>query len=106
MMVLGQYGEVIYDCIGSVEGDNGLYLVVLDQYWAVLVGTWWCWVSMDTSWMVLGQYGVVLVGTCWYWVSMERNWLIHDVTRSVEGATGYLLVLGQYDAVLVGTWGY
>ena len=56
--------------------------------------------------MVLDQNRVVLVGTCWYWVSMERNWLIHDVTRSVEGATGYLLVLGQYDAVLVGTWWY
>ena len=52
--------------------------------------------------MVLGQHGAVLVGTWWYWVSMERYWLIHDGTGSVEGGTGwYLMVLGHYGAVLV-----
>ena len=57
--------------------------------------------------IVLGQYRAVLVRTWWYWVSMERNWLIHDGTGSEEGSTGYyLVVLGQYGAVLVGTWWY
>ena len=37
---------------------------------------------------VLGQYGAVLVGTWWYWVSMEQNWLINDGTGSEEGGTG------------------
>ena len=51
---IGQYGLMydvywvslkrnclIYYNIGSVEGSSGRYLVVLGQYWAVLVGTWW-----------------------------------------------------------------
>ena len=50
-------------CTGSVKGGNGMYLVVLSQYNAVLFGTWW------------------------YWVSMEWYRLIHDGTGSVEGGT-------------------
>ena len=34
---------------GSVWGSNGLYLVLLSQYRAVLIGTWWYWV-------IKGQY--------------------------------------------------
>ena len=52
--------------------------------------------------MVLGQKKALLVGTWWYWVSMERHWLVYDGTRSVEGSTGLpLVVLGQYGSVLV-----
>ena len=57
----------------------------------------YCWYLV-----LLGQNRAVLVGTWWYWVSMERYWLIHDGTGSVEGGTGwYLMVLGHYGAVLV-----
>ena len=53
--------------------------------------------------IVLGQYRAALLGTWWYWVSMERNWLIHDGTWSVEGSTGqYLMVLGHYNLVMFG----
>ena len=38
--------------------------------------------------MVLGQYGAELVRTWWFWVSMEQNWLIHDGTGSEEGSAG------------------
>ena len=63
---------LIYDGTGSVKGATGLYLVVLGQYGAVLVGTWW------------------------YWVSRRWYWLVLDCTGSVEGGTGcFLVVLGQ-----------
>ena len=55
---------LINDGNGSVGGGTGQYLVVLGQYGAALVGSWW------------------------YWVSMERNWLINDGIGSVEGGTG------------------
>ena len=62
--------------------------------------------------MVLGKYGAILVGTWWYWISIRRYWLILGVTRSVEGGTGsvwgdtcwYLVVLDQHRAVVVDTW--
>ena len=38
---------------GAEEGGTGWYLVVLGQYWAVLV---------DTLWVVLGQYNMVVLG--------------------------------------------
>ena len=66
------------DGTGSVEGDTGWYLVVLDEYVAVLVGTWWYWLIYDGTgsvwggtWLylvILDQYRAVLVGTWWYWV--------------------------------------
>ena len=69
---------MIHNGTGSVEGSSGWYLVVLGQYRAVLVGSWWFWVSIG-----------------WYW-------LIYDGTGSVEGRTGwYLVVLGQYKLVLL-----
>ena len=50
--------------------------------------------------MVLGQYRAVLVSTWWYCVSMERYCLINDGNGSAEGGTcWYLVVLGQYRAV-------
>ena len=52
--------------------------------------------------MVLGQYGAVLVGTWWYWLKIGWYWLIYDGTGPVEGGTGrYLVVLGQKKAILV-----
>ena len=52
--------------------------------------------------MVLGQYRAVLVSTWWYCVSMERFCLINDGTGSVEGGTcWYLVVLGQYERYLL-----
>ena len=38
--------------IGSVWGGSGWYLVELGFNRAVLVGTWWYWVS-------IGQYGLI-----------------------------------------------
>ena len=38
---------MIYDGTGSVEGGSGWCLVVLGQWEAVLVGTWWYWVSKN-----------------------------------------------------------
>ena len=70
-----------------------------------LVGTWP--VLGGTGWfvVVMGQYGAVLVGTWWYWVSIERCWLVCGSNGSVWGGVDwYLVVLGQYGAVLVGTW--
>ena len=61
---MGQYC-LINNGTGSLEGGTGWYLVVVGQYGAVLVRTWW------------------------YWVSMEWNWLVYDdCTRSVKGGTG------------------
>ena len=46
--------------------------------------------------MVMGQYWAVLVDAWWYWDSMEWYWLIYDGTGSVKGGTDwYLVVLGQ-----------
>ena len=55
---------LIHDGNGSVEGSIGWYLVVLVQHGAILIGTWW------------------------YWVSIGRHWLIHCDSGSVEGGTG------------------
>ena len=78
-------------------------MMVLGQYGAVLVGSWWCWVSRRRYWLifggtvwggfgwylvVLGQHRAVLVDIRCNWVSMERNWSIHDNTGPVEGSTG------------------
>ena len=57
--------------------------------------------------MVLGQYGAILVGTWWYWISIGLYWLVLGDTGSVEGGTvWFLVILGQYGAVLVGQWWY
>ena len=53
--------------------------------------------------MVLGQYRAVLVGTWWYWVNRRRYWLLFGGAGSVWGGTGcYMVVLGQYNLVLLG----
>ena len=60
--------------------------------------------STKASLVVLGQWKAVLVGTWWNWVTMERNWLIHDGTGSLECSTGWnSVVLGQKKPVLVST---
>ena len=81
-------------------------MMLLGQYRAVLVGTWWCWVRT--------QNRAVRVDIRCYWVGMKQYWLIHDNTgrywlvfdgadRSIWGGTGwYLVVLGQYNFVLLG----
>ena len=53
-----------YDGTGSVEGDTGWYLVVLDEYVAVLVGTWWYWLIYDGTGSVWG-------GTDWFFVVLR-----------------------------------
>ena len=62
---------------------------------------------MKQNWFALGgiwSVGALLVGTWWYWVSMGRFWLVLGGTGSVFGGSGwYLVVLGQYGALLVGT---
>ena len=52
---------LIYDGIGSVEGSTSPYLVVMGQKKAILVDM-----------MVLGQYGALLVGTWWQWINIRQ----------------------------------
>ena len=62
LVVLGQYNLVclVLSSTGPVQGGTGQYLVVLDQLKAVMVGTWWYWVSM-------GQYRLGVGGTASLW---------------------------------------
>ena len=46
----------------------GQYLVVLDQYRAVLGGTGSVWGSTGWYLVILGQFNLVLFGVKWYWV--------------------------------------
>ena len=39
--VVGKAAWLIHDGTGSVEGSTGWYLMVLGQYGATLVRTWW-----------------------------------------------------------------
>ena len=53
--------------------------------------------------MVLGQQKAVLVGTWWNWVSIGWHCLIYDGAGSVWGGTDwYFVVLSQYNLVLFG----
>ena len=45
--------------------------------------------------IILGQYEAELVGTWWYWVSRRRCWLVFG------GTGWYLVVLGQCNLVLL-----
>ena len=68
-------------------------------------GTGSVWCSAAWYLMVRGQYGAVLLSTWWHWVSKRQYWLIHDGTGSDWGDTcWYLVVLDQYRAVMVDTW--
>ena len=58
----------------------------MGQYWSVLGGTESVEGSTVRCLVVLGKYGAVLVGSWWYWVSMEQNWLMND--GNVEGGSG------------------
>ena len=59
---------MIYDGNVSVGGGTGWYLVVLGQFGAIIVDTWWHWVSIGRYWLVLGDIGSVWDGTGWYLV--------------------------------------
>ena len=65
----------------------GLYV-----YRAVLVVTWWYWVSIGRYWLILdgtrSVYRAVLVYSWWYWVSIGRYWLILGGTGSVWSGAG------------------
>ena len=75
------------------------------QYWLVLGSSGSVWGSTGWYLVELGQYWAVVAGALWYWVSMGRYWLVLGGTGSVLGGSGwYLVVLCQYWAVLVGTW--
>ena len=50
---------LIQDGNGSEKGSTGLYLVVLSQYVAVLVCTWWYWVNIT-----------------WYCLVLSGTWLV------------------------------
>ena len=50
---------MIYDGTGSEEGGTGWYLVVLGQYDAVLVDTWWYWDSIGRYWLIYNSTGSV-----------------------------------------------
>ena len=73
------------------------------NYKVIVVGTWWCLVSIgqyglihDASSMLLGQHEAELIDT-------RRYWLVFGCDGSVWGCTGwYLVVLGQYNLVLLG----
>ena len=46
--------------------------------------------------IVMGQYKAVAIGTWWYLVNRRRYWSMNDGTGSVESGSGwYLVVLGQ-----------
>ena len=45
--------------------------------------------------VVLGQCGAVLVGTWWYWVSIGRYWLVLGGTGSVEGSNRSVVYKGS-----------
>ena len=47
--------------------------------------------------MLLGQYGAVLVGTWWYWLIYDGT------GSAECGTVWYLVVLGQKKAILVDT---
>ena len=51
----------------------------------------------------MGQYGAVLVGTWWYWVSIRWYWLIYDGSESVQGGTWWYWVFSGTGSVEGGT---
>ena len=61
---------MIYDGAVSVQGNTGLYLMVLGQWKAVLVGTWLYRVDRRWHWLVLCDTGSVWGGTGWYLVEL------------------------------------
>ena len=69
---------------------------------AIMVGTWWYWVSMGRYWLVHCATGSLSGCTCWYLVGTRRYWLVLGGTGSVWGGNGWdLMVLGQYNSILL-----
>ena len=66
LVVLDQYGAVGVG-IGSEFGGCGWYLVVPGHHWAVMVVTWW---GGNRT------VGALMVGSWWCPVSMVRYWLV------------------------------
>ena len=64
MMMLGQFRVVLvgFGGIRSVWGGTGWYFLVLGQYGAVLVGTWWYLVSIGWYWLKYDGTGSVKGG--------------------------------------------
>ena len=84
------------------DAHNG---VNIGWYWSVLGGTGSILGGTDQYLVVVGQYWLVLVSTCWYWVNSEWYWSVFGGTGSILVGTGqYLVVLGHYFVALVSTW--
>ena len=82
-----------------------MYIVGRGQNWFALGGIWSVWGVTGWYLVVLGQYRAVLVGTWWNWAIRWQYWSIHDGTGSVwRGNGSYMMVLGQCGSILVGTW--
>ena len=50
---------MIYESTGSVRGSIGWYLMLLGQYGAILVVTYWYWVSITWYCLVLSGTGLI-----------------------------------------------
>ena len=81
-----------------IRGGTGLYLVVLGQYGALLVGTLWIWDSMGRYWLVFGGTGSKWGSTGSLWGGIGQYLVVLGQNMAV------LVTLGQYGAVLAGTW--
>ena len=82
MMVLGQYRAVRLDSSGSVWSRTGWYMRVLGQFGAILVGTWWYWVSI--TWCCLELSGTGLIwgfDACIYWKKGDLVACYHSGTN-------------------------
>ena len=53
-------------------------MVVLGQYWVILVSTWWNWINIK-----------------WYW-SVVSTWYTGLILGVLGGNGHYLVVLGHY----------
>ena len=74
--------------------------MVLGQYRAVLVSTWWNWDSMGRYWLVLGGTGSVWGSTGSLWGGIGQYLVVLGQCRAV------LVILGRYGAVLADAWWY
>ena len=67
---------MVLGCTWSVRGGPGWFLVILGQYRALLVGTWWYWVSRRRCWLIFGGAGSVCGGIGWYRVVLGQYNLV------------------------------
>ena len=83
----------------DILSNTVLYLEVLGQYKALLIGTCLYFVSMRQTWSELGQKRAALFVTWRYWVSIGQYWLVLGGTGSEQGGPGC-----QYDMFSEDTW--